>query len=118
MSRAPWVFRNIHRKRRKRRAPYARVATTLNTYSPEDSSSSTFPGMVRRPSGSFAPFPLALALREMEQRAPRSGKPGCLDCSPRREGKEHTSELQSRGHLVCPLLLEKRKITTEPKPSH
>src|SRR5690625_5910171 len=27
--------------------------------------------------------------------------------------EEHTSELQSRGHLVCRLLLEKKKRTTE-----
>src|SRR5437870_11232436 len=27
--------------------------------------------------------------------------------------EEHTSELQSRGHLVCRLLLEKKKPTTE-----
>src|SRR5690625_6674935 len=26
--------------------------------------------------------------------------------------EEHTSELQSRGHIVCRLLLEKKKITT------
>src|SRR5690625_5730173 len=32
-------------------------------------------------------------------------------CSQRSE--EHTSELQSRGHLVCRLLLEKKKIITE-----
>src|SRR5439155_19950431 len=31
------------------------------------------------------------------------------DCSPDRS-EEHTSELQSRGHLVCRLLLEKKKI--------
>src|SRR6266550_7438794 len=39
------------------------------------------------PSGSLAPFPLTLtlSLREREQRAPRSGKSRCLDCSPRRE---------------------------------
>src|SRR5437870_7135194 len=30
------------------------------------------------------------------------------DASPRSE--EHTSELQSRGHLVCRLLLEKKKV--------
>src|SRR5690625_5868312 len=30
--------------------------------------------------------------------------------------EEHTSELQSRGHLVCRLLLEKKK-TTRPSPS-
>src|SRR5690625_1991483 len=28
--------------------------------------------------------------------------------------EEHTSELQSRGHLVCRLLLEKKKKTTRP----
>src|SRR5437870_6269572 len=28
---------------------------------------------------------------------------------PRRRSEEHTSELQSRGHLVCRLLLEKKK---------
>src|SRR5690625_6324783 len=27
--------------------------------------------------------------------------------------EEHTSELQSRGHLVCPLLLEKKKTTSQ-----
>src|SRR5690625_6884114 len=29
-----------------------------------------------------------------------------------RRSEEHTSELQSRGHLVCRLLLEKKKTTT------
>src|SRR5207253_6847338 len=29
--------------------------------------------------------------------------------SPSRRSEEHTSELQSRGHLVCRLLLEKKK---------
>src|SRR5690625_5425281 len=29
--------------------------------------------------------------------------------------EEHTSELQSRGHLVCRLLLEKKKKKTRPK---
>src|SRR5690625_4657745 len=31
--------------------------------------------------------------------------------------EEHTSELQSRGHLVCRLLLEKKKQRTQHKPS-
>src|SRR5690625_1185303 len=31
--------------------------------------------------------------------------------SGRRRSEEHTSELQSRGHLVCRLLLEKKKTT-------
>src|SRR5207253_11376349 len=30
-------------------------------------------------------------------------------CSAARRSEEHTSELQSRGHLVCRLLLEKKK---------
>src|SRR5439155_25582713 len=30
-------------------------------------------------------------------------------CCCRRRSEEHTSELQSRGHLVCRLLLEKKK---------
>src|SRR5690625_6296695 len=29
-----------------------------------------------------------------------------------RRSEEHTSELQSRGHLVCRLLLEKKKVQT------
>src|SRR5439155_2790166 len=30
-----------------------------------------------------------------------------------RRSEEHTSELQSRGHLVCRLLLEKKKINKD-----
>src|SRR5437870_10787449 len=33
----------------------------------------------------------------------------------RQRSEEHTSELQSRGHLVCRLLLEKKKKTTHIK---
>src|SRR5690625_7078271 len=32
------------------------------------------------------------------------------NASPKIRSEEHTSELQSRGHLVCRLLLEKKKI--------
>src|SRR5690554_7266567 len=32
--------------------------------------------------------------------------------------EEHTSELQSRPHLVCRLLLEKKKKLTQPTPLH
>src|SRR5439155_7567013 len=34
---------------------------------------------------------------------------GCNRRHHRRRSEEHTSELQSRGHLVCRLLLEKKK---------
>src|SRR2546422_8274278 len=33
----------------------------------------------------------------------------CLVAAPRNRSEEHTSELQSRLHLVCRLLLEKKK---------
>src|SRR5439155_23867661 len=32
----------------------------------------------------------------------------CVQARPQRRSEEHTSELQSRGHLVCRLLLEKK----------
>src|SRR3712207_9543077 len=40
----------------------------------------------------------------------RAAPPRCWRCSARSE--EHTSELQSRQYLVCPLLLEKKKTFT------
>src|SRR5437870_10969666 len=43
---------------------------------------------------------------------PRRRAPGGDTCSARRS-EEHTSELQSRGHLVCRLLLEKKNKQTE-----
>src|SRR5690625_6833045 len=33
----------------------------------------------------------------------------------RNRSEEHTSKLQSRGHLVCRLLLEKKKIDRSPR---
>src|SRR5439155_20262662 len=36
------------------------------------------------------------------------------DRPPAMRSEEHTSELQSRGHLVCRLLLEKKKSYTSP----
>src|SRR5437660_7922562 len=47
------------------------------------------------------PWPSRLFARPVQGRA----KP----CSARLRSEEHTSELQSRGHLVCRLLLEKKK---------
>src|SRR5207253_8110467 len=37
---------------------------------------------------------------------------------PRVRSEEHTSELQSRGHLVCRLLLEKKKKTEQRIATH
>src|SRR5438309_5760926 len=36
--------------------------------------------------------------------------------APRNRSEEHTSELQSQFHLVCRLLLEKKKTSTYPCP--
>src|SRR5207253_10449150 len=66
-------------------------------------------------------------------RAPRSGgwpreaRPECSFLPPTRvpserfvimRSEEHTSELQSRGHLVCRLLPEKKKTTTTHRDHH
>src|SRR5207253_9567486 len=40
-----------------------------------------------------------------------------LPLSRRARSEEHTSELQSRGHLVCRLLLEKKKTAERARPS-
>src|SRR5207253_10196059 len=51
---------------------------------------------------------LRVAVREVESRDIHAG----LDHRPHQlRSEEHTSELQSRGHLVCRLLLEKKKQT-------
>src|SRR5439155_26206451 len=42
-------------------------------------------------------------------RPARGGGRGAQCSVPVRRSEEHTSELQSRGHLVCRLLLEKKK---------
>src|SRR5436305_5118557 len=50
---------------------------------------------------------LTIDLPNQEIRGPDGGSPGSAGRSSRSE--EHTSELQSRPHLVCRLLLEKKK---------
>src|SRR5690625_5909115 len=51
-------------------------------------------------------------LAELTGRAVQPLNPECGEFGPvlRARSEEHTSELQSRGHLVCRLLLEKKKI--------
>src|SRR6478752_7825863 len=64
--------------------------------------------MIRRPPRSTL-FPYTTLFRSRSARTTRCGK-ACSTCAggvPRSE--EHTSELQSRLHLVCRLLLEKKK---------
>src|SRR6266702_7954345 len=65
--------------------------------------------MIRRPPRSTL-FPYTTLFRSVRPNGapePDSGKEATVPGSLRSE--EHTSELQSRGHLVCRLLLEKKK---------
>src|SRR5215510_15271070 len=82
--------------------------------------------MIRRPPRSTL-FPYTTLFRSSEHLAHRAQQrhpvPGrSLQHRRRRpvvaelgRSEEHTSELQSRGHLVCRLLLEKKKKTTDKK---
>src|SRR2546429_3117212 len=80
--------------------------------------------MIRRPPRSTL-FPYTTLFRSRSstrrrRRAPGSGAPGRARdrgrvgrvAGERRRSEEHTSELQSRLHLVCRLLLEKKKKNT------
>src|SRR5215510_15962901 len=69
--------------------------------------------MIRRPPRSTL-FPYTTLFRSRRSAVSRPTRAGCrclcrssMRCPSRSE--EHTSELQSRGHLVCRLLLEKKK---------
>src|SRR3989442_5188091 len=71
--------------------------------------------MIRRPPRSTL-FPYTTLFRSSPCSLWRSARPGarvCACCSavsaPAARSEEHTSELQSRPHLVCRLLLEKKK---------
>src|SRR5205809_6088596 len=50
--------------------------------------------------------------RQRVQKHPGRRLPG--SCASVSRSEEHTSELQSRLHLVCPLLLEKKKNIKQP----
>src|SRR6266702_7493468 len=63
--------------------------------------------MIRRPPRSTL-FPYTTLFRSAG-RGPRRGHAGRDRRVPPHRSEEHTSELQSRGHLVCRLLLEKKK---------
>src|SRR5690625_7208823 len=53
-------------------------------------------------------LPISPAHPASQTAEPGAGLPAAPGPAPRSE--EHTSELQSRGHLVCRLLIEKKKI--------
>src|SRR2546429_4126633 len=75
--------------------------------------------MIRRPPRSTL-FPYTTLFRSRVGRngfsAPYSS--AADRCTDLRRSEEHTSELQSRLHLVCRLLLEKKKTNTTTYPPH
>src|SRR6266508_1303793 len=69
--------------------------------------------MLRRPPRSTL-FPYTTLFRSRRCSGCRGSRGRCTCCTSRRcrsrlRSEEHTSELQSRGHIVCRLLLEKKK---------
>src|SRR3989442_2952066 len=74
--------------------------------------------MIRRPPRStLFPYPtlfrsswLSCSSRIPDSKARRNRVPPALKDRSRKRSEEHTSELQSRPHLVCRLLLEKKKL--------
>src|SRR6185436_20273287 len=68
--------------------------------------------MIRRPPRSTL-FPYTTLFRSVARPPHMPDPAGLVVAGPRRRSEEHTSELQSPDHLVCRLLLEKKK--KEPK---
>src|SRR2546422_5578111 len=78
--------------------------------------------MIRRPPRStLFPYTTLFRSRECARRAecggrrPRERRCSADPAARARRSEEHTSELQSRLHLVCRLLLEKKKKNNETK---
>src|SRR2546422_8608486 len=82
--------------------------------------------MIRRPPRSTL-FPYTTLFRSLKGGAPKEGRQCCgvawaagarravqLETLTALRSEEHTSELQSRLHLVCRLLLEKKKNVERP----
>src|ERR1041385_9324419 len=65
--------------------------------------------MIRRPPRSTL-FPYTTLFRSYRFARNAARKSGQCACAAATRSEEHTSELQSRLHLVCRLLLEKKKI--------
>src|SRR5207253_10909955 len=61
---------------------------------------------IRRRLGLVDPPSVSAGFCETRERVDQSG---VISCVREVRSEEHTSELQSRGHLVCRLLLEKKK---------
>src|SRR5690625_6931589 len=64
--------------------------------------------ILRPPRSTLFPYTTLFRSLDRARQAPGLGDLGAHGVDDRRS-EEHTSELQSRGHLVCRLLLEKKK---------
>src|SRR2546422_8332302 len=75
--------------------------------------------MIRRPPRSTL-FPYTTLFRSPSRNPPCARRVAAASTNPARlrRSEEHTSELQSRLHLVCRLLLEKKKKKTSTCLSH
>src|SRR2546422_2693101 len=74
--------------------------------------------MIRRPPRSTL-FPYTTLFRSRPKRRQAAGRlasPRRASCAAAGRSEEHTSELQSRLHLVCRLLLEKKKKKIKRRP--
>src|SRR5579884_4474291 len=69
--------------------------------------------MIRRPPRSTL-FPYTTLLRSGQPRSDSATPSAVRPWYIATRSEEHTSELQSRGHLVCRLLLEKKKKNKKP----
>src|ERR1041385_7243561 len=74
--------------------------------------------MIRRPPRSTL-FPYTTLFRSVREKAggrEEAAGPGMAETAPADRSEEHTSELQSRLHLGCRLLLEKKRSKTATRP--
>src|SRR5690625_7479006 len=78
-------------------------STFLSSFSGPHRDLHSFP---TRRSSDLSPSTSAAAASQRSRQFPIAAIPASAQ---RRRSEEHTSELQSRGHLVCRLLLEKKK---------
>src|SRR5436305_8738838 len=71
--------------------------------------------MIRRPPRSTL-FPYTTLFRSNTNNCRPRSWPRCSTCASKSRSEEHTSELQSRPHLVCRLLLVKKNV--KPRYAH
>src|SRR6266498_3500187 len=103
-----------------RRASRKRIATDSTTMPASHAHAGTAPTSARerRSTRVVVAFVKAALRRARERRPPQPPVPGARRRKGRRRvrrrSEEHTSELQSRPHLVCRLLLEKKNTNATP----